>query len=76
MPARLPILAWSMRAAVALVLLASPAEARQAVERFFADVAAWKQGHQGGTGRVRQPDIVADGLSGELTGTVLTTAPS
>src|SRR5205823_3613336 len=41
---------------------------RKASERFFADVAAWKEGHQGGTGRVREPGIVGDCLSGELSG--------
>lgn len=39
---------------------------RQAAERFFAAVLHWHAGQQRGTGRVRQPGVVADGLSEEL----------
>jgi ATP-dependent DNA helicase DinG len=40
---------------------------RQAAGRFFADVLAWHQRQPGGTGRVREPNIVPDVLSEELT---------
>ncbi len=39
---------------------------RQAAERFFAAVHHWHAGQQRGTGRVRQPGVVADSLSEEL----------
>jgi ATP-dependent DNA helicase DinG len=40
--------------------------ARQAAERFFASVHHWHAGQSRGTGRVRQPGVVADVLSEEL----------
>jgi ATP-dependent DNA helicase DinG len=39
---------------------------RQAADRFFADLAGWLQARPGGTGRVREPNIVPDALSEEL----------
>jgi ATP-dependent DNA helicase DinG len=39
---------------------------RLAATRFFADVAAWRDQQARGTGRVREPNIVADPLSEEL----------
>jgi ATP-dependent DNA helicase DinG len=41
--------------------------ARQAATRFFGDLAAWQEVQSRGTGRVREPNIVADSLSEELT---------
>jgi ATP-dependent DNA helicase DinG len=40
--------------------------ARQAAERFFAAVLAWHTSQPQGTGRVRQPRVVPDVLTGEL----------
>lgn len=39
---------------------------RNAADRFFADLLAWHQGHERGTGRVDTPHIVTDVLSEEL----------
>ena len=39
---------------------------RQGAERFFAAVHHWQASQARGTGRVRQPGVVADGLSEEL----------
>jgi ATP-dependent DNA helicase DinG len=40
--------------------------ARQAAERFFLSLQSWYANQPRGTGRVRQPDLVPDVLSGEL----------
>jgi ATP-dependent DNA helicase DinG len=40
---------------------------RQATTRFFVDVAAWRDQQSRGTGRVREPNIVSNSLSEELT---------
>src|ERR1700675_2539743 len=40
---------------------------QHAAARFFGDLAAWQQRQTRGTGRVREPNIVADSLSEELT---------
>ncbi len=45
--------------------LAQLEQVRQAADRFFLSVQAWHAG-QRGNGRVRQPDLVPDVLSGEL----------
>src|SRR5262249_33932427 len=39
---------------------------RQATDQFFADLAGWLQARPGGTGRVREPNVVPDALSEEL----------
>lgn len=38
---------------------------RHASERFFGEAADWRQRHSS-SGRVREPNVIADGLSGEL----------